>query len=243
MSNHPNRKIPNPWPLIVIGVAVACLAFAIWKFALSENNSLTTTKKENKEMSALVQSGIPNHLVRDDGSYNLIAVIDGAGANKQFISNLQVINVQRQALGEIRTKLASLPKDSEEKSQLTKRGGEIEASLVKNMEFMTRNYGYSIDHNYLLIPAKANILAKGMDDEGKPSEDETKATLVKSIGSTDAYEHFESLRQTYSKEAANGGDQEKADEAAELLKAEYGFDVKGNYILQITKGALYANVK
>lgn len=194
-------------------------------------------------MSTLVQSGVPNHLIRDDGSYSLIAVIDGAGANKQFISNLQVVNVQRQALGEIRTKIASMTKDSEEKSQLIKRTGEIEASLVKNMEFMTKSYGYSIQHNYLLIPIKANILQKGKDDEGKFSEDETKATLMKSIHSTEAYEHFESLRQTYTKESAEGGDKAKADEAAAQLEAEYGFDVKGNYILQITKGALYANVK
>ncbi|MFD2257666.1 hypothetical protein ACFSSA_13365 [Luteolibacter algae] len=195
-------------------------------------------------MSTLVQSGVPSHLVRDDGSYNLIAIIDGAGANKQFISNLQVINVQRQALGEIRTKVASLPKESaDEKAQYTKRAAEIEASLVKNMEFMTKSYGYSIQHNYLLIPVKANILEKAKDEEGKPSDDETKATLVKNILSTEEYDHFEQLRQSYAKESGEGGDSAKAEEVAGQLKVDYSFDVKGNYILQITKGALYASVK
>jgi hypothetical protein len=90
---------------------------------------------------------------------------------------------------------------------------------------------------------KANVLEKGMDDEGKASEDETKGTLVKAIGSTEEYEQFEALRKEYSEAAAEGGDEDKAAEAAEKLKSEYGFGVKGNYILQITKGALYANVK
>lgn len=240
-------RSPKTLSLVLTGIAAAvCIGFGAWVFLSKENHKPTNSNsKENKEMSALLQSGAPNHLVRDNGSYNLIAVIDGAGANKQFISNLQVINVQRQGLGELRTKISAMPKSAaeSEKAQLTKRAAEVEASLVKNMEFMTKSYGYSVQHNYLLIPLKANILEKGSDDEGKPSEDETKGKLVKTINSTEAYEHFEALRKEYSSSAAKEDEMTKADEAADTLKSEYGFDVKGNYILQITKGALYANVK
>lgn len=238
------RRISDPWPLIIGGIlSLSGLGIGIWYFAINGNQSQNNSDKANKDMSTLVQSGVPNHLVRDDGSYNLIAVIDGAGANKQFISNLQVVNVQRQALGEVRTKIASMPKDSGEKTQLTKRADEIDASLVKNMKFMTKSYGYSVQHNYLLIPIKASILQKGKDVEGNFSDDESKASVVNDIISTEVYEHFESLRQTYSKNAAEGGDQAKANEAATQLLTDYDFDVKGNYILQITKGALYADVK
>lgn len=196
-------------------------------------------------MPTPVQSGVPSHLVREDGAYNLVAAIDGPDANKQFIANLQVINAQRQALGEVTRKRTALPKNTppEERAQLAGRAGEIEASLVKNMEFMTKSYGYSIHHNYLLIPLKANILEKSMAEDGKPSEDESLATLVKSIESTQAYEHFEALRTTYAKESREGGDPALAKDAADQLLADYGFKVQGNYILQIAKGALYASTK
>jgi hypothetical protein len=194
-------------------------------------------------MPTPVQSGVPSHLVREDGAYNLVAAIDGPGANKQFIANLQVINAQRQALGELTRKLTALPKNtpSDERAQLSKRAGEIEAGLVKNMEFMTKSYGYSIHHNYLLIPLKANILEKSISEDGKPSEDESLATLVKSIESSQAYEHFEALRAAYARESREGGDPALAQDAAEQLLSDYGFKVQGNYILQISKGALYAS--
>lgn len=201
--------------------------------------------QESTDMPIPVPSGVPNHLVREDGSYNLVAAIDGAGANKQFIANLQVINAQRNALGELTKKLTALPKNTPpgERAQLVKRAGEIEASLVNNMEFMTKSYGYSIHHNYLLIPIKANILEKSLSSDGKPCDDETSATLVKSIESTQAYEHFEALRAAYTKESGEGGNPEIAQDAADQLLSDYGFKVKGNYILQIAKGALYASVK
>lgn len=241
-----NKKTKAKTFILTGIVATACIGFGAWALvSFNEKTKINSPLKENKEMSTLLQSGAPNHLVRDDGSYSLIAIIDGAGANKQFISNLQVINVQRQALGELRNKVSSMPKSAtdSERSGLTKRAAEIEASLVKNMDFMTKSYGYSTDQNFLLVPLKANVLEKGKDEEGNFSEDETKGSLVKTINSTEAYEHFESLRAEYSAAAAEGGDTEKAEETAGALKSEYSFDVKGNYILQIIKGALYAKMK
>lgn len=192
-----------------------------------------------------IPSGLPNHLIRDDGAYNLVASIDGAGANKQFIANLQAVNVQRHALGELTKKLTALPKTTppDERSELARRAAEVEAELVKNMEFMTKSYGYTIHQNYLFVPIKANILKKSMTAAGKPNEDENSATLVKSIDSKEAYEHFEALRAKYVKEVGEGGDRAGAQEAADQLLSDYAFDVKGNYILQIAKGALYASNK
>lgn len=196
-------------------------------------------------MPSLVPSGVPNHLVREDGAYNLVAAIDGPGANRQFIANLQIINAQRQALGEVTKKLSALPKNTPpaERKHLAERAGEIEASLVKNMDFMTKSYGYSIHHNYLLVPLKANILEKSLTAEGKPCDDEAHATLVSSIESTQAYEHFEALRAVYVKESGEGGNPTKAQEVADQLLSDYSFNVQGSYILQIAKGALYASVQ
>jgi hypothetical protein len=238
------RLTKNQGMVIALSSFIISLAVTPWCFLKIPTRS-QAPNQESTDMPTLIQSGVPSHLVRDDGAYNLVAAIDGPGANKQFIANLQVINAQRQALGELTKKLTALPKNTppEERTQLSKRAGEIEASLVKNMEFMTKSYGYSIHHNYLLIPLKANILEKSMTEDGKPIEDEALATLVKSIESTQAYEHFEALRATYVKESGEGGNPQSAQEAADQLLADYGFKVKGNYILQIAKGALYASVK
>jgi len=219
------------------------------KPAATESAAGNNENNQNKDMSNLLHTGAPNRLVRDDGAYELIAVIDGAGANKQFIANLQVINGQRQGLGELRSKIASLPKSAaaSEKAGLESKAKEIEGRLTSNMEFMAKNYGYSVSRNYILMPLQANLLEKAKDEEGKFIEDESRATLVKTLGSTEEYDAFELLRRQHvealQKKEKGQGTAKEAEALGKRLVDEFGFKAGGNYALQITKGALYAKVQ
>jgi hypothetical protein len=188
--------------------------------------------------------GIPQRIVTDTQSFQLVALIEGAAANTQFITNLQVLGQQRKALEELRQKLAALPPAAsvEERAALQAQILQIDSLVTKNVQFMTQHYGYSLDQNYLLNPVFSVLLKKAVDDSGKPIEDETKASIVSEFQTVESYDAFQTLRQ---RAADIGGDtSKKAD--YEVLKKElndrYSFDVDSHYVLQVRKGALYATV-
>ncbi|AKC83608.1 hypothetical protein IMCC26134_13975 [Verrucomicrobia bacterium IMCC26134] len=188
--------------------------------------------------------GIPQRIVTDTQSFQLVALIEGAAANTQFITNLQVLGQQRKALEELRQKLAALPPAAsvEERAALQAQILQIDSLVTKNVQFMTQHYGYSLDQNYLLNPVFSVLLKKAVDDSGKPIEDETKASIVSEFQTVESYDSFQTLRQ---RAADIGGDtSKKAD--YEVLKKElndrYSFDVDSHYVLQVRKGALYATV-
>ena len=188
-------------------------------------------------MTKILSHGTPQRLIRDNQSFQLVALIEGAGANAQFMQNLQVVGQQRQALAELQKKLSAAPSD-ELKGQIA----QLEERLAKNLEFMGKHYGYSVQHNYLLAPVQSALLLKALDADGKPVEDEAKATLVAEFHTTEAYEELQALRH---RALAAGTDAARKDEF-EKLKAElhekFGFEVGKHYLLQVRKGALYATV-
>ena len=191
-------------------------------------------------MTKILSHGTPQRLIRDNQSFQLVALIEGAGANAQFMQNLQVVGQQRQAHAELQKKLAAAPAADAEglKFQLA----QLEERLTKNLDFMGKHYGYSVQHNYLLAPVQSALLLKALDADGKPIEDEAKATLVAEFHTTEAYEELQALRQ---RALAAGTDEARKDEF-EKLKAElhekFGFEVGKHYLLQVRKGALYATV-
>lgn len=243
------------WLSVAVVFGTCLLGVVIWSLFVApprfwERKKQETIKPQsNKDMAGIFQSGVPNHLVRDDGSYNLVAIIDGAAANRQFIANLQVINSQRQALGEFRAKIAALPKNAPQvaSEDLGKKSKDVEALLTANMEFMRKNYGYSALDNYILVPLHAEILEKGKDEKGNVSEDAAHGKLVKVIDSTEGYERFERLRaqqiEALRKKDVDASTDEIAKQCAARLDEEFGFKAGGNYILQIVKGVLYSKVK
>lgn len=195
-------------------------------------------------MTKILSQGIPNRLVRDTQAYQLVAAIEGAAANTQFMQNLQVVTQQRRAIDDLRRKLAALPEGgaAAERDALHGQIAQIEAKLKPNLDFMVRTYGYSVQHNYLLVPVQSALLLKALDAEGKPIEDEAKATLVAEFFSPEAYEELQALRQRL---VALASDPAKKD-ALEALKAQlrekFGFEAGASYFLQIRKGALYASL-
>src|SRR5690606_34050815 len=119
---------------------------------------------------------------------------------------------------------------------------QINTRLTSNMEFMTKNYGYSVQHNYLLSPIHSALLLKSVDADGKPIEDESKATLVAEFHTAESYESLQALRQ---RALALGNDAEKKEEFEQVkaeLQEKFGFEVGKHYLLQVRKGALYATV-
>lgn len=195
-------------------------------------------------MTKILSTGIPQRIVRDDQAFQLVALIEGAAANTQFISNLQVIGQQRRLLADARQQLEALPKSAveAERTALQNQISQLDARLTLNMQFMTKTYGYSVEHNYLLVPVNAALLEKGVDAEGKPSEDEAKATLVAEFLTSESYDELQALRDRVGRLAADPAKADDLAAARALLKDKFGFDTAKHYILQVRKGALYASL-
>jgi hypothetical protein len=195
-------------------------------------------------MTKILSHGIPQRIIRDTQAYQLVALIEGAAANTQFINNLQVLGQQRKLLAEGRQKLDALSATGtvEERAALQAQVLQIDALVTKNVQFMTQHYGYSLEQNYLLNPVFSVLLKKAVDEQGKPIEDEAKASLEAEFYTVESYDAFQALRQ---RAADLGGDAAKKEDydaiKAELLE-KYAFDVQAHYILQVRKGALYATV-
>lgn len=195
-------------------------------------------------MTKILNHGIPQRIVRDTQAFQLVALIEGAAANTQFINNLQVLGQQRKLLAEIRQKVAALPASAtvEERAALQAQSLQLDNLVTKNVQFMTQHYGYSLEQNYLLNPVYSALLKKAVDENGKPIEDEAKSTLEAEFQTFEAYDAFQALRQR----AQDLGSDETKKADYDAVKAEllekYAFDVNSHYILQVRKGALYATV-
>jgi hypothetical protein len=195
-------------------------------------------------MSKILNNGIPQRIIRDTQSFGLVAIIEGAAANTQFINNLQVLGQQRKALAELRQKIAALPATAtvEERAALQAQALQLDALVSKNVQFMTQHYGYSLDQNYLLNPVNSVLLKKAVDENGKPIEDEAKATLAAEFQTFEAYEAFQSARQRAQDLGSADVNSPKYATAKTALLDTYGFDVAAHYVLQVRKGALYATI-
>jgi hypothetical protein len=195
-------------------------------------------------MTKILSSGIPQRIVRDAQAFQLVAIVEGAAANTQFINNLQVVGQQRRALADLRAKVDSLPKSatSEERSSLQTQINQLDARLTSNMAFMSKNYGYSVKHNYLLLPVYSALLKKAVNGAGAPIDDESKATLVAEFHTSDSYDQLQALRQRAAILASDANKKAEFEAVKAELSDKYAFDLNSHYILQVRKGALYATV-
>lgn len=196
-------------------------------------------------MTKIISQGIPQRIIRDSQSFQLVAMIEGAAANTQFINNLQVLGQQRRLLAEVGQKIAALPASAtvEERSALTTQQSQIDARVTQNIQFMTKHYGYSVKQNYLLSPVHCALLLKAMDDKGQPLADESKATLVAELRTAEAYEELQALRNRVNALASDPAKKDELEATRTELKDKYDFAVNGHYILQVRKGALYATIE
>ena len=137
--------------------------------------------------------GLPATLSDPTGDYKLIAVIEGTDANRKLTSRLQVVGSQRQRLLSLSRQYDQTPASSLQQRELI--AGEIlqaRRTLTQNLEHMAKNYGYSLNFNYRLIPHAASLLLISSAGDTTPS-----STLAHQFENAASYEHFQKLRDEY----------------------------------------------
>jgi hypothetical protein len=177
----------------------------------------------------------PPKLIREDGAYEMIAMIEGVEPNKRFVANLRLVERQRALIREKRKGFPEGTDFSDEAFRETEPGKEltqIEQSLIKNAEFMVKNYGYVLGQDYLLIPIECDLF------EEKVKDGEKSKVLVKEIRSGGSYERFQDLRNRYT-EAKKKENREEALRLSAELRKEFSFDVEMKYNMDIRKSLLY----
>jgi hypothetical protein len=172
---------------------------------------------------------IAPRIVRDDGVFELVTLIEGAKSNQEFISNFRVVRAQREKL---------LQHGSENTpAQSPDRGEDYEALGTKfrdNVELMKTAYGYDLKHQFLYLPFES-VLHEVRGDDKVP---------VKRLLSPDSYDRLQELRRKYSEAVeSSSADSSSALALADVLRVEFGFDVQKNYLLDVERGGLYRSLK
>ena len=137
--------------------------------------------------------GVPATLEDPNGSYQLVAVIEGEEANRRLTSSLQVIGGQRQRLLNLSRQYEGLPADSVKQIELL--AGAIlttRQTLTRNLQFVARNYGYSLKNEYRLIPHSASLFLISKTDGEKPT-----LKNVHEFTSAASYTEFRKMRDNY----------------------------------------------
>jgi hypothetical protein len=177
-------------------------------------------------------------LIRNDGAYDMIAMIEGVDANQRFIANLRIVESQR---SEIRKKRAEAPEGTDfaseefKNSAFGKELAELEQKLLNNAELMAKNYGYQTGRDYLLMPIECDLFTE------EPLEGRKSKILVREIRSGEAYERLHDLRTRFA-QAEKEGDAQEAARIASTLARDFSFDVGAKYTMEIKKSLLYRKV-
>lgn len=175
-------------------------------------------KKEMTSEQMAAAKNVPAELEDPAGNYQLVAVIEGADANRKLTQNLQVVGAQRQRLLALTQQFDRLPADAFSQRELV--AGEIlkiRKTLEQNLRFMAQAYSYSLQLNYRLVPHAATLLAVTGEEDGKP-----KTEVVHEFKDAAGYEKFQKMRDDYliqtvteAKEAAAAAGTEPAAPAVE----------------------------
>lgn len=104
----------------------------------------------------------PQKLVR-------VATLNSVQANREFQTNVQLVQAQRQAAVELN---AAVEKESNaaKKKELKKKYDELVARLTENNAKMQKIYGFSLTRNYTLEIETAHIYMLVSDDEAAKIE-------------------------------------------------------------------------
>ncbi len=136
---------------------------------------------------------VPAVLQDPAGNYQLVAVIEGEEANRKLTSSLQIVGAQRQRLLGLSREYDRLPASSIQQRELI--AGEIlkaRQTLARNLQFMARNYGYSLQFNYRLVPHAASLLLITTGEDGKQT-----SKLAHEFKDAVSYERFQKMRDDY----------------------------------------------
>jgi len=160
----------------------------------SEAPSSAPAKKKGLTSADLAKvKNVPAILSDPGGDYQIVAVIEGEEANRKLTSGLQVIGGQRQRLLGLSRQYDQTPAASIQQRELI--AGEILKSrniLSRNLQFMTRQYAYSLKFNYRLVPHAASLFLISTGEDGNPS-----SKNIHDFTDSTSYESFQKMRDDY----------------------------------------------
>jgi hypothetical protein len=102
-----------------------------------------------------------------------IATLPNAQANREFQSNVQYMQNERQQVLEAAA-AAEKEKDPKKKADLQKQADQLLAKLKDDNEKMTKAYGFSITRNYIMEVEVANVYVVLTDEEAAKVEQQEK---------------------------------------------------------------------
>jgi hypothetical protein len=98
-------------------------------------------------------------------AYLYIAAIEGVAANDIFRQNVQLVQVQRNRLIQLKQALERQGLKDEDKAKLQEEFNKSEETLKKNNEEMVKLYGFSLMRNYLLEIEESQLYTVLTDEE------------------------------------------------------------------------------
>lgn len=205
--------------------------------------------------------GVPAVSSHPDGDYTLVSVIEGASLNQRLSENLQLIVLQRQQLAALAKQYDEAPVAAVQQRELIAgRMNEVRNLLGANLRFMAKNYGFSLNYNYVRVPHHVSLIDTAKVDDKDTSE------VVHEFQSAQDYLKFQEKNNAYlrvkmdlskaadvkhapeaTRAAGDGATPEVRDNAEvsamrDGLMQTYHYDPERQYSLQYQKTALYARV-
>lgn len=104
----------------------------------------------------------PQKLVR-------VSTLKTVEANREFQTNVQLIQVQRQAAIELNAAMEK-EKDAAKKKEIKGQLEQLMARLNENNDKMRKAYGFSLDRNYTLVVETAHVYMFVSDEEAAKIE-------------------------------------------------------------------------
>ena len=217
------KKMKSNFLLLVI---VTSLSFPFVSCDQRESSDQKNRAESSQTSNSSGRYHVAPRLVKSDGSFELLAIIKGVEPNRQFVSNLHLVTAQRLELKRLKEQADKASKDAGKAPALEKK-------LRANSDFMVKNYGYSLAHNYLFIPIESSLMR--VDGEKKE--------LVRKMDSPTEYDELQALREQYGEAVRKDGRQSVSVKGLALkLMHEFDFNVESSYTLDVHKGALYKKV-
>ncbi len=152
----------------------------------------TPTKRAITPEAIAKAKNVPATLNNTQGDFTLVAVVEGAEANRRLNQSLQIVGAQRQRLDALSRQFDQTPADSVQQRELIAgQINETRKTLEGNLRFMAQNYAYSLSNNYVLVPHEAQLLAV-TEEDGR-----AKTEVVHEFKDAGSYEDFQKRRDTY----------------------------------------------
>ncbi len=152
----------------------------------------TPTKRAVTPEAIAKAKNVPATLENPQGDFTLVAVVEGAEANRRLNQSLQVVGAQRQRLDSLSRQFDQTPADSVQQRELIAgQINETRKTLEGNLRFMAQSYAYSLSNNYVLVPHEAQLLSVTEEDG------QAKTEVVHEFKDAVSYEDFQKKRDTY----------------------------------------------